>query len=104
MKKNKYHILYTPLSKSDLTDIFDYIFEDNFDAAINLLDRIEKGISNLSFFPFSGVVPRDSRLNLKGYRLLIIDRYTVFYKIDDVNKEVVIHRILSTYRDYDSLN
>lgn len=100
MVQNNYSIIYTPLSRSDFIDIFDYIAEDNISAALNLIELIEHSIDNLVEFPYLGTIPPDTQLRLKGYRLLFIDKYTVIYKPSDPMKTVTIHRVLSIYRDY----
>lgn len=100
---NKFKLNYTPLSKADLIDIFDYIADDNIDAALDFVEKIEQSIKNLSIYPFSGSIPPDVQLRLKGYRLIFIGRYSVFYKPNDNTKSITIYRILSTYRDYEDL-
>lgn len=49
-----------------------------------------------------GVVPQNRRLTKKGYRILIVDNYLVFYVLLD-NETVEIRRIISGKRDYDFL-
>jgi plasmid stabilization system protein ParE len=97
---NSYITLYTPLSRTDLLDIFDYIASDNLDAAITQIEHIEASISNLKEFPYSGTIPPDAQLRIKGYRYLFVNHYTVFYKPNTTFKQITIYRVLSTCQDY----
>jgi len=102
MPKARYQISLTEAAEQDLTEIVDYIADENPSAALKVIVRIEKNILKLEDFPLIGVVPRIRRLAKKGYRILIVDDYLVFYSIDD-NKIVEIRRILSGKRDYQFL-
>ena len=46
MSKNKYTINYLPSAKKDLDNIISYIQADDPNAALNLLNDIDKSISN----------------------------------------------------------
>ncbi len=98
----KHSVFITEAAEIDLNDIFDYIANDNFPAAINLCDTIEQTILKIEDFPQMGSVPKNRRLARKGYRILIIDIYLVFYVILE-NKIIEIRRIISGRRDYSFL-
>jgi addiction module RelE/StbE family toxin len=100
--KVRYQINLTEAAEQDLTEIVDYIADENPSTALKVIVRIEKNILKLEDFPLIGVVPRIRRLARKGYRILIVDDYLVFYVI--VNSEMIeIRRILSGKRDYQFL-
>jgi toxin ParE1/3/4 len=93
MPKAKYQINLTEAAEQDLTEIADYTAGENPSAALKVIVRIEKNILKLEDFPLIGVVPRIRRLARKGYRILIVDDYLIFYVI--VNNEIIeIRRIL----------
>jgi len=98
---NKFRIEYLPIAEKDLTEILEYILVDNPTAAQNLIDEIDKSISKLSHFPYMGSIPKDSRLILLNYRMLIVSNYLVFYVVLDEEKVVEIRRILHGKRKYD---
>lgn len=93
-----YTIKYLKTAENDLYEIFDYIKNDNPDAAKRLLENINTGISKLEKNPRIGAVLRDSRLQNLGYRILIIDNYLVFYVMK--KRIVQIRRVLHGARDY----
>jgi toxin ParE1/3/4 len=60
---------------------------------------MEKGILKLETFPLIGATPKIQGLAEKGYRMLVIDDYLVFYVLLG-DETVEIRRILSGKRDY----
>ncbi|ACL70124.1 type II toxin-antitoxin system mRNA interferase toxin, RelE/StbE family [Halothermothrix orenii] len=99
----KYKILYLPIARKDLIEIIEYIQQDNPSAALELLNKIEETISKLENFPYMGTQPKDSLLQYKGYRVLIIESFLVFYVVKGNKSEVEIRRIIHGKRKYDFL-
>jgi len=99
----KYNVNYLPIAQKDLTEIIEYIQEDKPNAALNFLDQIDETISKLEDFPYMGVTPKDSLLQYKGYRILVIQSYLVFYVVKENILEVEIRRIIHGKRKYDFL-
>ena len=100
-----YSILRTDKADEQLRDIIFYIAEDSgdIDIALNYLDKIETAIDRLSLFPESGSIPNYSVLRKQGYRVLIVERHLVFYKINHEAKEVLIYAIVDGRREYQNL-
>ena len=84
----------------DIRNILDYISIDNPSVAQKLINNLNNKIGNLSEFPLIGIVPRDKQLKSKKYRLLIINKFIVFYFIDNQKEHVKIARVLSNKRNY----
>ncbi|QJD83245.1 type II toxin-antitoxin system RelE/ParE family toxin [Cohnella herbarum] len=99
--ENKFPIRYLPSAEQDITDIIDYVSLDNPPAALNLLNQFDEAISILAYFPLSGPVPNDYRLQLLNYRMLVVQSYLVFYVVQ--SDFVEIRRVLHTKRKYDFL-
>lgn len=101
----KYKIVRTDKADEQLRGIIFYIAEDSgsVDIALNYLDKIEAAINNLKDFPLSGSIPRYSILRKQGYRMLIVERHLIFYKIKDDKREVVIYAIVDGRREYRNL-
>ena len=95
-----YSIIYKESSQNDILSILDYISTDNPDAASVLIKKITDTIGNLSEFPFIGALPKEAELRIKGYRILIINSYIVFYVPVQSLKETRIHRVLSSRQNY----
>jgi addiction module RelE/StbE family toxin len=98
---SEYNIRYLKTAECDLYGIFDYISQDNPSAADALLKRIDHSISRLASNPYLGMAPKDVRLKSKGYRMLVVEKYLVFYIVK--NKTVQIRRIIHGARNYNFL-
>ena len=96
-----YEIRYLKTAECDLYGIFDYISQDNPSAAASLLERIDHSISRLVSSPYLGRVPNDVRLKNKGYRMLVVEKYLVFYIVK--KKTIQIRRIIHGARNYNFL-
>ena len=96
-----YEIRYLSTAEKDMVDIFKYIMKDNPLAAASQLDKFDRSISHLELNPFIGKIPNDDRLKKLGYRILIVEKYLVFYVAK--NKTVQIRRIIHGARRYDFL-
>jgi toxin ParE1/3/4 len=94
-------IRYLATAAKDLDVIFDYIMKDKPSAAASLIDEFDRSISRLSFNPGLGVIPKDDRLKNRGYRILIVRKYLVFYVVK--GKVIQIRRILHGARQYSFL-
>ena len=97
----KYSVEYLPIAINDLEDIFNYIAEDDPSSASAFLNEIDVAILHLEEFPEMGLIPKVRRLMNKGYRMLIINEYLVFYVL--IGNIVEIRRIISSKRNYVSL-
>lgn len=101
----KYKIIRTDKADEQLRELIFYIAEDSgsIDIAFNYLDKIETGINRLEEFPMSGSNPKYSILRKQGYRVLIIERHLVFYKVNESEKVVTIYAIVDGRREYRNL-
>ena len=101
----KYKIVRTDKADEQLREIIFYIAEDSgsIDIALNYLDKIEAAINNLEDFPMSGSIPQYSILRKQGYRVLIVERHLIFYKVDDDKRIVIIYAIVDGRREYRNL-
>lgn len=94
----KYNIKIFSAAKKDLMDIVEYINTLSREAAIKQYDGIIQKISTLTQMPERCSMVKDNNLKLKGYRVLIVDNYLVFFVVK--SSTVQIRRILYARRDY----
>lgn len=101
----KYRILRTDKAEDQLRETVFYIADDSgsIDIALNYLGKIEKAICRLEDFPMSGSIPRYSILKKQGYRVLMVERHLVFYKVNEDKKEVIIYAVVDGRREYKNL-
>lgn len=100
-----YKIVRTEKAENQLRDIIYYIADDsdNIDIALTYLEKIEQSINRLKEIPNSGTIPRYSVLKKQGYRVLIVEKHLVFYKVNEENKTVIIYAIVDGRREYKNL-
>lgn len=70
------------------------------DTAQTCLDELEYSIMLLADTPWIGSEPRYPVLRRMGYRVLILDRNLVFYKVHEERRQVVIHAVVDQRQDY----
>ena len=96
--KNKIH--YSPESRRDLDDIWDYIVLElqNRSAAERVIDHIMNAVDPLKNFAEMGS-PLSSIADVgTDYRFLVSGNYMVFYRVQD--SDVYIDRVLYGRSDY----
>ena len=97
----KYHIIRTDTADEGLRKIILYVAANFGDkVALEKLDDIEASINKLANDPYIGIIPRYPLLKRQGYKVLILDKDLVFYKIDEANKEVIIYAVVDQRQDY----
>lgn len=100
-----YKILRTDKAEDQLRDIIYYIADESesVDIALRYLHKIEEAINRLQSFSNSVSIPRYSILKKQRYRVLILEKHLVFYKVNDVDKTVIIYAIVDGRREYKNL-
>ena len=96
--KNKIH--YSPESRRDLDDIWDYIVSElqNRSVAERVIDRIMDAVDPLKNFAEMGT-PLSSIADVgTDYRFLVSGNYMVFYRVH--GSDVCIDRVLYGRSDY----
>lgn len=84
----KYEIIRTDTADAGIRKIILYVAQ-NFGntVALEKLDQIEKRILDLGDDPYIGTDPRYLVLKRQGYKVLVLEKDLVFYKIDEGNKK-----------------
>lgn len=97
----KYHIIRTDTADAGIRKIILYIAQ-NFgnDVALQKLDKMEQQLLRLGDDPYLGTIPRYPALKRQGYKVLILEKDLVFYKINETAKEVIIHAVVDQRQDY----
>lgn len=88
----KYTVKLLTRALRDLDGIYAYIAKTLLapDTAAELLDVIEEAIFSLEQFPYRGAERKIGAYVNRGYRQLFIRNYTLVYRIDEANQQVVI--------------
>ena len=86
----KYNVRYSPLAKEDKKEIKTYLFKFYPETPLRFIASLKKHIANLKDNPYIYPEYPDNT----DYRRILVDNYIVFYKVNDVIKQVDIYRIL----------
>lgn len=94
-------VIRTDIADAGIRKIVLYIAQ-NFGntAALEKLNEIEKRILELAEDPYIGTEPRYLVLKRQGYRVLILEKDLVFYKIYEGNKQVIVYAVVDQRQDY----
>ena len=91
----------SPAAQTDLIDIVFHLGALSPEEATQYYELFVEKMEILKTSPDVCPLSRDTQLRLRGYRMLLIDSYIVFYVIKD--KTVELRRILYARRQYDRL-
>lgn len=97
----KYKVIRTETADAHIRKIILYVAE-NFggEVALNKLEELEQSILELGNHPSIGAEPRYLVLKRQGYKVLILEKNLVFYKVNEDKKEVIIYAIVDQRQDY----
>lgn len=97
----KYTVVRTDTADEQIRKVILYINE-NFGSEIALrkLEELEESILHLGNNPNIGTIPRYHILRQQGYKVLILEKNLVFYKVDDERKRVIIYAVVDQRQDY----
>lgn len=89
---DKYTVHLTPRALRDLDGIYGYIATVLLErsTADSLLTRLEQGILSLETMPYRCPERQRGAYANKGYRSLLVDNYTVIYRVSEAPKQVVV--------------
>ena len=79
-------VIWSPLARDNLKLIYEYISEESFDLAKNIIESIVERTKNLSEFPSMGrIVPELQEPNI---RELIFKGYRMIYHYDNIDVKI----------------
>lgn len=99
---DKYSVKLMSRAVRDLDGIYDYIAGNLLEpeTASKLIDRMEQQIYSLEQMPYRCLERKQGIYANRGYRQLMIENYTVIYRVDEANKMVIVvtvHYSLSNF-------
>lgn len=96
----KYNVDITAAAEADVNEIWEYIAQDNPDAATAFVLRLEEQIGTLARFPARCQLVRENELLGTAYRHLVYGNYRTIFKI--IESRVIIMRVLHGARLLDT--
>ena len=100
----KYNVIRTDTADSGIKRIVLYIAQNfGVDVALEKLNILESQILELGDNPYIGTDPAYLVLKRQGYKVLILEKDLVFYKIDEEKKNVIIYAVVDQRQEYLSI-
>lgn len=97
----KYNIIRTDVADAQIRSIILYVAEKfGNEIALQKLNALEKSILALADNPDIGTEPRYLVLKRQGYKVLILEKDLVFYKVNESKKEVIAYAVIDQRQDY----
>lgn len=98
----KYTVKLLSRAYRDLDSIYSYIAETLQEPGTGqrLLDELEEAIFSLEELPQRGALRKTGVYANKGYRQLFVKNFTVIYRVDLVNKQVIIVTVKHSKRKF----
>lgn len=104
MAEYDYFIEFLPVAINDLTEIVStYVMLGNKNGAVRIKNKMIKAVKQIQYMPYSGVVVPDDKMAKSGFRMVIIEKYLMFYKVFEDDKKVIIYRVLNGKTNYPNL-
>ena len=103
--REKYLYRVMPSARADMLAISEYIAQELHapQSARKLMIDIRAAIEKACLYPEAAQLARDPMLKVRGYRMLIVRNYLVFYLVDEEEGILNIQRVVYYSRDYKRL-
>ena len=88
----KYSVMLMKRAQRDLDGIYTYIARSFLEpgTALALVEQIEKQILSLDQMPYRCPERTRGAYANRGYRELVVENYTVIYRVDEPTKQVIV--------------
>jgi len=96
---------YLPIAKKDMAEIVRYISKElnNPTAAEKLANEMIEAAEGLVEFPYSKAVHITPKPLKREYRRLVVKNYVMFYWVNEMEKSIVIARVIYARRNFNNL-
>lgn len=101
MELNDYRVEFLSAAFHDMTEIISsFIMAGSKNGAVRIKDKMNKAVVRIVTFPYSGVTVPDDKPAKSGYRMVIVEKYLMFYRVFEKEHKVVFYRVLNGARNY----
>ena len=92
----KYEVLRTDQADAQIRDLIYYIADDSgsVEIALAYLEKLEHAIGLLEDQPYYGAEPRYPSLRRMRFRVLIVERHLIFYKVRECDHTVIVYAVV----------
>jgi len=101
---NEYTLDFLPTALNDMTEIISsFVMLGSKQGAIRIKNKMNKAAEQILMFPFSGISVPDSKLSKLGFRMIVVEKYLMFYKVFEDEKKITFYRVLNGKTNYPAL-
>lgn len=101
---NEYTLEFLPAAINDMTEIISsFVMLGSKQGAILIKDKLNKAAEQILEFPYSGMSVPDPKLSKSGFRMIVAEKYLMFYKVFEEEKKITFYRVLNGKTNYPAL-
>lgn len=101
---DKYAVEFLPTALNDMTGIISsFVMLGSKQGAIRIKDKMNSAAEQIMHFPYSGITVPEPKMSKVGFRMVIVEKYLMFYKIFEDKKRVIFYRVLNGRTNYPTL-
>ncbi len=101
---NEYTLDFLPTALNDMTEIISsFVMLGSKQGAIRIKNKMNKAAEQILMFPFSGISVPDPKLSKLGFRMIVVEKYLMFYKVFEDEKKITFYRVLNGKTNYPAL-
>lgn len=101
---NEYTLEFLPAAFNDMIGIISaFLMLESKQGAIRIKEKFNKAAEQVLAFPYSGMSVPDAKLSKSGFRMIVVEKYLMFYKVFEEEKKIVFYRILNGKTDYPTI-
>ena len=102
--KKEYVLAFLPTALQDMTEIIStFIMLGSPQGAVRIKDKFNKAAIQIQCFPYSGITVPDDKLAKFGFRMIVIEKYLLFYKVFEDEAKIIVYHILNGSIEYPTL-
>ena len=103
-KAEKYTVEFLPSAFNDVTGMISlFVMLGSKQGAVRIKDKMNKAAEQILIFPYSGMSVPDFKLSKLGFRMIVVEKYLMFYKVFEDEKKIIFYRVLNGKTNYPTL-
>lgn len=101
---DKYTVEFLPTALNDMTEIISsFVMLGSKQGAVRIKDKMNSAAEQIMHFPYSGITVPEPKMSKVDFRMVIVEKYLMFYKIFEDEKRVIFYRVLNGRANYPTL-
>lgn len=104
MAECEFSLNYLLAARNDIAEIVSmYVMLGNINGASCIKSKIKEAAEQIQFMPYIGATVHDDKMAKAGFRMFVIEKNLMLYKVFEDDKSVLIYRIVNGKTDYPTL-